>query len=169
MLEPDIVVLASAIIPNENRDLFELFRVPVNSDGFLVEAHAKLRPVDFASEGIFLAGLAHYPKSIDETIAQSAAAVSRALTLLSKDAITVGGAVAEVVDPEHCAGCLTCVRSCPYEVPKVKDGHAMIEPSQCHGCGVCAAECPAKVITLHHFTDRQIIEKATALLAETAA
>ncbi len=169
LLEPDMVVLASAILPNENRDLFELFRVPVNSDGFLVEAHAKLRPVDFASEGIFLAGLAHYPKSLDETIAQATAAVSRALVLLSKDAITVGGAVAEVVDPEHCACCLTCVRSCPYEVPKVMDGRAVIEPSQCHGCGVCAAECPAKVITLHHFTDMQIIEKATALFAETAA
>ncbi|MBF0379231.1 MAG: FAD-dependent oxidoreductase [Desulfamplus sp.] len=169
LLEPDIVVLASAIIPNENRDLFELFRVPVNSDGFLVEAHAKLRPVDFASEGIFLAGLAHYPKSIDETIAQSAAAVSRAVTVISKDSITVGGVVAEVADPDHCACCLVCVRSCPYEVPKVKDGHAFIEPVKCHGCGVCAAECPAKVITLHHFTDTQIIQKTTALFAPIAA
>ncbi|SLM28456.1 Predicted heterodisulfide reductase/ glutamate synthase fusion protein HdrL [Desulfamplus magnetovallimortis] len=169
LLEPDIVVLASAILPNENKELFELFRVPVNSDGFLVEAHAKLRPVDFASEGLFLAGLVHYPKSLDETIAQSTAALSRALVVLSKDVISVGGAVAEVADPQHCACCLVCVRSCPYEVPRVKEGHAFIEPARCHGCGVCAAECPAKVITLHHFTDPQIIGKATALFAESAA
>ena len=164
----DLLVLASAIIPNENRDLFELFKVPVNADGFLVEAHAKLRPVDFASEGIFMAGLAHYPKSLDESIAQAHAAASRAMTILAKDTITIGGVVAAVVDPDHCATCLICVRSCPYGVPKVKEGHAHIEPAECHGCGVCAAECPAKVITLQHFTDAQILAKAHALFTEVA-
>ncbi|MBU0969450.1 MAG: FAD-dependent oxidoreductase, partial [Proteobacteria bacterium] len=165
LLVADFVVLAAAILPNENRELFELFRVPVNADGFLNEAHAKLRPVDFASEGIFLAGLAHYPKAIDETIAQAKAAVSRAARILSQDSISVGGVVAQNLFPERCARCLVCVRSCPYGVPKIVDGHAFIEPALCHGCGVCAAECPAKVIGLNHFTDRQINEKAAALFA----
>ncbi len=165
-IRPDLLVLATAILPHENRELFELFKVPVNSDGFLVEAHAKLRPVDFASDGIFMAGLAHAPKSIDETIAQATAAASRALTILSRESIQVGGAVAHVRDPEHCACCLVCVRSCPYGVPAVRDGHAFIEPAQCHGCGICAAECPAKVITLQHFTDEQLLSKSDAYLCE---
>ena len=165
MIKPDVVVLASAVLANENKELFELFRVPVNHDGFLNEAHAKLRPVDFASEGIFLAGLAHYPKSIDETIAQAKAAVSRAACILSRDSISAGGVVAQNENPEKCARCLVCVRSCPYGVPRIKDGHAYIEPALCHGCGVCAAECPAKVILLNHFTDHQIVEKAKALFA----
>ena len=105
-LNPDLLVLAAAVLPNENKKLFELFKVPINAEGFLVEAHAKLRPVDFSSEGLFMAGLAHYPKSIDETIAQAQAAVSRACTILSKEAIWVGGVVAEV-NPERCAVCLT--------------------------------------------------------------
>ena len=162
----DLLILATAVLPNENRDLFELFKVPVNADGFLVEAHAKLRPVDFASDGIFMAGLAHGPKSVDETIAQATAAASRALTILSRESIQVGGVVAHVRDPDHCACCLVCVRSCPYGVPVVRDGHAVIEPAQCHGCGICAAECPAKVITLRHFTDEQLLSKSSAYLFE---
>ncbi|WDP91952.1 MAG: FAD-dependent oxidoreductase [Desulfobacter sp.] len=165
LLEPDALVLAAAVIPNENKELFDLFKVPINADGFLNEAHAKLRPVDFASEGIFLAGLAHYPKSLDESSAQGNAAASRAATVLSKDHILVGGVVAENSDPDKCARCLVCVRSCPYGVPRVVNGAAMIEPALCHGCGVCAAECPAKIITLNHFTDTQINEKAKALFA----
>jgi heterodisulfide reductase subunit A-like polyferredoxin len=163
---PDLLVLATAIVPHENRDLFELFKVPVNADGFLVEAHAKLRPVDFASDGIFMAGLAHGPKSIDEAIAQAMAAASRALTILSRESIQVGGMVAHVREPDHCACCLVCVRSCPYGVPVVRDGRAVIEPAQCHGCGICAAECPAKVITLQHFTDEQLLSKSNAYLFE---
>jgi len=164
-IRADMLVLAAAVAARENRELFEAFKVPVNEDGFLVEAHAKLRPVDFASEGIFLAGLAHYPKPIEETIAQARAAVSRAVTILSKDYILVGGVVAELKDPSRCACCLICVRSCPYGVPYVADGRAHINPAACHGCGVCAAECPAKVITLNHFTDEQIIAKEGALFA----
>ncbi len=165
LIKPDYIVLAAAVLPNENRELFELFRVPVNADGFLNEAHAKLRPVDFASEGIFLAGLAHYPKSVDEAIAQAKAAVSRAGRILSRDSILVGGVVARNMYPDKCARCLACVRSCPYDVPKILDGHAYIEPALCHGCGICAAECPAKLISLNHFTDQQIIEKSKALFA----
>ena len=162
-IQPDLIVLATGIVSNENRALFEHFKVPVNSDGFLVEAHAKLRPVDFASEGIFLAGLAHYPKPLEESIAQAKAAASRAMTILAKDALTVGGVVA-TVDTARCAVCLTCVRACPYGIPHIDEhSYAVIDPAQCHGCGTCAAECPGKAITLKHFTDEQLIAKSRAL------
>ncbi|NNF99167.1 MAG: FAD-dependent oxidoreductase [Desulfobacteraceae bacterium] len=168
LIQPDLVVLASAVLPNENKDLFEAFKLPINAEGFLIEAHAKLRPVDFASEGVFMAGLAHYPKSIDECIAQAKAAVSRAMTILSKDMIQVGGVVAEV-NPDRCAVCLTCVRTCPYNVPVIgEEGHAVIEPAECHGCGCCVSECPGKAITLKHFTDQQIIAKTVALFEKCA-
>ena len=165
-LNPDLLILAPAILPNENKKLFENFKVPVNAEGFLVEAHAKLRPVDFASEGLFLAGLAHYPKSLDESIAQARAAVSRVMNIVSKESIMVDSVVASVI-PERCAACLTCVRTCPYNVPKigVDEGYAIIEPVECHGCGICASECPGKAITLKHFTDEQINSKTDALFS----
>ena len=94
-IHPDLVVLASGITPAPNKRLFEKFKVPVNSDGFLVEAHAKLRPVDFSSEGIFLAGLAHYPKPLEESIAQAKAAVARAMTIISKDSAAVAKGLLE--------------------------------------------------------------------------
>jgi len=160
---PDLVVLATAIIPNPNKELFELFKVPVNGEGFLIEAHMKLRPVDFASEGLFMAGLAHYPKPIDESIAQAKAAVARSMTILGKENILVGGIVAEV-NPEKCVVCLTCVRTCPYGAPHIGDeGHAVIDPAECRGCGACVAECPGKAIALRHFTDAQIMAKEDAL------
>ncbi len=162
-LNPDLVVLASAILPNENKALFETFKVPTNAEGFLVEAHAKLRPVDFGSEGLFLAGLAHYPKSLDESIAQARAAVSRAMNIISKEGILVGGVVASV-NPDRCAACLTCVRTCPYGVPEIgEEGYVVIAPAECHGCGVCVSECPGKAISLQHFTDEQINAKTDAL------
>ena len=162
-LNPDLLVLATAVLPNENKDVFELFKVPINADGFLVEAHAKLRPVDFGSEGLFMAGLAHYPKPLDECIAQARASVSRVMTILSRDSIMVGGVVADV-NPDKCAVCVTCVRTCPYNIPYIgEEGHAVIEPAECHGCGCCVAECPGKAIELKHFTDEQIIAKTAAL------
>ena len=164
-LNPDLVILATAILPNENKELFELFKVPTNDEGFLIEAHMKLRPVDFASEGLFMAGLAHYPKPLDESIAQANAAVARAMTILAKKAIAVGGVVASVI-PERCAVCLTCVRTCPYGAPSIGDeGHAVIDVAECRGCGACVAECPGKAIVLQHFTDEQIIAKTDALFA----
>ncbi len=163
ILHPDFLVLATGVVPGDNRDLYEKFKIPVNADGFLVEAHAKLRPVDFASDGLFVAGLAHYPKPLEESIAQAGAAVSRAMTILSRDSLKVGGVVAEVT-PEKCAVCLTCVRTCPYNIPSIhEEGYAAIDPAQCHGCGACVAECPGKAITLNHFTDQQIMAKTDAL------
>ena len=166
LINPDLVVLASGITPGDNRALFEKFKIPVNAEGFLVEAHAKLRPVDFASDGLFVAGLAHYPKPLEESIAQARASVARAMTILSRDSLKVGGVVAEVT-PEKCAVCLTCVRTCPYAIPFIhEDGYAKIEASECHGCGACVSECPGKAIKLNHFTDQQIIAKTDALFEE---
>ncbi len=164
-IKPDIVILAAAILANENKKFFEIFKVPTNSDGFLVEAHAKLRPVDFGSEGLFLAGLAHYPKSLDESIAQARAAVSRTMNIVSKKGILVGGVVA-TVNSDRCAACLTCVRTCPYHIPRIgEEGYAVIEPAECHGCGICVSECPGKAISLQHFTDEQINAKTDALFS----
>ena len=164
-LAPDLVTLASAILPNPVKDLTEIFKVSLNNEGFLLEAHMKLRPVDFATDGIYLCGLAHYPKPIDESIAQAQAAAGRALTLLAKDTIKVGGVVA-VVQEELCAVCLTCVRVCPFRVPVIGErGAAEIDVTKCQGCGVCVSECPAKAISLQHFTDKQVLAKVHALAA----
>ena len=143
-----------------------MLKVPLNSDGFYVEAHMKLRPVDFAREGLYMCGLAHAPKLMDETISQAQAAVARATTLLAKDEIEVGGVIARV-DPELCAACLICVRACPYTVPVIgEDGSSVIDPAKCQGCGNCAAECPQRAIQLQHYRDVQLIAKVTALAEE---
>jgi heterodisulfide reductase subunit A-like polyferredoxin len=161
---PDLLVLSTATVPADTAELASMLKVPRTADGFFLEAHMKLRPVDFASEGLFLCGVAHSPKLIEESLSQASAAVSRACTILGKDQIQVGGVVS-VVDPEKCAACLTCVRVCPYNVPVInKDGVAEIEVAMCQGCGICASECPGKAIKLQHFTDEQILAKCDVLL-----
>jgi heterodisulfide reductase subunit A-like polyferredoxin len=172
-LEPDLLVLSNPIIPSEGSDkLASTCKTAVDGDGFFLEAHVKLRPVDFASEGLYMAGMAHYPKLLDETIAHAQAAASRASVVLSKTKLTVGGIVAQV-DPSLCVGCLTCVRVCPFDVPAIDAtiegggnivGAAFIEPTICQGCGSCVAECPAKAIQLLHYQDDQIMVKLDALL-----
>ncbi|MEW6335630.1 MAG: FAD-dependent oxidoreductase, partial [Thermodesulfobacteriota bacterium] len=144
VLQPDLLVLSQAVVPPEgSRELANVFKFPLSAEGFFLEAHMKLRPVDFASDGIYLCGLAHYPKTINETISQAEAAAARAAGILSRDTLLVGGVVA-VVEGERCAACLTCVRACPYEVPVVNvRGEAEIDIIKCKGCGTCAAECPA--------------------------
>ncbi|MCK4485627.1 MAG: FAD-dependent oxidoreductase [Desulfobacterales bacterium] len=162
VITPDLVVLASAIVPRDNASLARIYKLPLNEDGFFMEAHAKLRPVDFANEGIFLAGMAHYPKPIEESIAQAEAAASRACTILAHKERTLSGAVA-VVDPDLCGNCLTCVRTCPYGVPFInEESVAQIDADKCHGCGVCAAECPYQAITLASITTEQIMAKIDA-------
>jgi heterodisulfide reductase subunit A-like polyferredoxin len=163
----DVVVLSAATVGRpEHRALAEVLRVPMTSDGFFLEAHAKLRPVDFACEGVFLAGTAHSPKLIPETIAQALAAAGRAATILCQDILRAGGAVS-VVNRDRCAACLTCVRLCPYGVPRIEKGAAAIEPTACQGCGLCAAECPAGAITLECFTDQQMQAAVGGLFLET--
>ena len=165
VLKPDMLVLSQAIVPPEgSRELANIFKFPLSTEGFFLEAHLKLRPVDFASDGLYLCGLAHYPKTINETIAQAEAAAARAAGILSRDSLLVGGIVA-VVDGERCAACLTCVRVCPYEVPVVNvRGEAEIDIIKCKGCGTCAAECPARAIDLMHFTTGQLEAKVGALV-----
>ena len=171
-LQPDILVLSMPIVPRpETADVARLFKVPTDRDGFFLEAHVKLRPVDFTSDGVFMAGMAHYPKLLDETLIQAQAAAARAGRVLSRETLTAGSRVA-VVDPELCTGCLTCVRICPYGVPKIQAdltgvggivGAAFIEAAVCLGCGSCVAECPARAIQLMHYTDAQMKAKVAAL------
>jgi heterodisulfide reductase subunit A-like polyferredoxin len=171
-LNPDLLVLSEAIIPAEgSKELAELLKFSCTLEGFFLEAHVKLQPVDFPAEGIFLAGMAHYPKLLDETIAQAGAAAARAASILSKDQLEVGGVVA-VVEPTKCTACLTCVRICPFGAVQINpeltgvggiDGAAEITAAACRGCGLCPAECPAKAIQLQHFTDDQVLAKEEAL------
>jgi heterodisulfide reductase subunit A-like polyferredoxin len=163
-MSADAVILSAATLPEENDELAGLLKVPRNPEGFFIEAHVKLRPVDFASEGIYLCGTAHSPKLISESIAQAMAAAARAASFLSAKEVTVGGVVAEV-EPRLCAACLVCVRSCPYGVPRINESDVSeINEALCQGCGVCVSECPAKAIRLGHYTDDQIMIKVDALL-----
>ena len=164
-IDTDIITLASAIVPRDDNNVFSrLFKVALNQDGFFMEAHAKLRPVDFASAGIFVCGLAHGPKAIDEAISQAQATVSRACTILSHEEMMVGGAVADV-DPNLCAICLTCIRVCPFNVPTIdyENAVAKIDPGACQGCGICASACPNNAIQVRHYKDSQIIPKLMAV------
>ena len=172
-LKPDLLVLSMPAVPPEGaQELATRLKVPVDMDGFFLEAHVKLRPVDFAADGVFMAGMAHYPKFLDEAIVQAQAAASRAASILSQESMLASGQVA-IVDPAMCTGCLTCVRACPYDVPIISSDHigvggivgaAYVEPAICHGCGTCAAECPARAIQLMHYTDVQTLTKVDASL-----
>jgi heterodisulfide reductase subunit A-like polyferredoxin len=155
-LQPDLITLATAILPERDEALAQFFKVPVNDDGFYIEAHAKLRPVEFATDGVFFCGLAHYPKPIDESIAQAQAAASRAATLLARDTIHFSGTVA-LTDPMACSACAVCVSICPYSAPRFNDkGKAEINPALCKGCGLCVASCRSGAIRLKGFDDAQI-------------
>ncbi|MDR9458844.1 MAG: FAD-dependent oxidoreductase [Dehalococcoidia bacterium] len=164
LLEPDLIALSSAIRPQSDAAKFSSkLKLPLTQDGFYMEAHMKLRPLDFVNEGMYVCGIAHAPKSLSESISQARGAVSRAMTVLSKSHIIVGGVVSEV-DEGSCVACLTCVRSCPYNVPIINDkGVAYIEPAACQGCGICASACPRKAIKLRHYSDEQIIAKTAVL------
>ncbi|MBE9473984.1 MAG: FAD-dependent oxidoreductase [Chloroflexi bacterium] len=171
-IEPDLLILSTPVVPPQGiQELASRLKLSLDMDGFFLEAHIKLRPVDFAADGIFMAGMAHYPKFLDETIAQAQAAASRAAIILSQDTMLTNARVA-VVDPLLCVGCLTCVRICPYNVPQMKSdstgvgnilGAAFIEPAICHGCGSCVSECPARAIQLMHSKDVQTMAKLDAL------
>ncbi|MHC5060732.1 MAG: FAD-dependent oxidoreductase [Planctomycetota bacterium] len=163
---PDMLGLSAAMIPPADcEEVATAFKVPLNLECFFLEAHMKLRPVDFVSEGMFLCGICHGPKFIDESISQAKAVAARVVAILSKKVMTISGVISKV-DADKCAACLTCVRLCPYDVPViVAEGVAEIEPAMCHGCGICAAECPAKAIELMHYKDKQVIAKTKALFS----
>jgi heterodisulfide reductase subunit A-like polyferredoxin len=172
-LAPDLLVLSMPVVPADgNRALGSILKVPVDMDGWFLEAHVKLRPVDFTNDGIFLAGAAHYPKLLDETVVQAQAAAARATTILSRETLAAGGVIAQV-DPQTCVGCLTCVRICPFGVPLIQAeglgvggiaGIASIEPTICQGCGTCVGECPAHAIELTHYRHGQVEREVLSLL-----
>jgi heterodisulfide reductase subunit A-like polyferredoxin len=167
-IEADDVILSTGIEPDRdnNKRLSDMLKVPLNADGFYVEAHTKLRPVDFTTEGIFLCGLAHSPKYIDENISQARAAAARAATVLSKTVLDVSAQVSQV-DPQKCVSCMTCVTVCPYSAPFCnKDGKGQIEAAKCMGCGICASECPARAIQLNHFETDQFTVMIRQLFEE---
>ena len=177
-LQPDLVVLSMPVVPQADaHEVATRFKANIDADGFFLEAHVKLRPVDFATDGVYMAGMAHYPKLLDETMIQAQAAAARAARVLSRESLVAGGRVA-VVDESRCTACLTCVRICPFGVPRIEpdrvgvgglQGAAYIEAAVCQGCGSCAAECPAHAIQLMHYTDAQLTAKVGALLGNGMA
>jgi len=164
-IQADLLALSAGMRAADTDDVSSIMKFNRNPEGYFIEAHVKLRPVDMPSEGVFLCGTAHGPKLITETIAQAQAAASRATTFLAKDAIKLSAITAKV-DTEHCVKCLTCVRSCPFGVPQFNTDQMEIEINEalCHGCGVCTAVCPRQVIGLSYYEDNQLMCKIDALL-----
>ena len=161
LLKADLVSLATAIVPYKDEKLAQFFKIPMNENGFFVEAHAKLGPSQFATDGVFLCGMAHYPKPIDESVAQAQAAASRAITLLARKKIRVSGAIAQV-NFGSCSSCGVCIDVCPYSAPSfVKEGRfkgkAEINPVLCKGCGLCVASCRSGALNLKGFGEDQIL------------
>jgi heterodisulfide reductase subunit A len=168
-LPADVLVLATAIVPYpEAARLASVYKLPQDSDGFFQEAHVKLRPVDFSTDGLFMAGLAHYPKPIEESISQAGAAVARAVTVLSKTRIDLDS-IKAVVDPERCDGCALCLDVCPYQaisLEELGDGkrRVAINQAQCKGCGCCMATCPKLGVDVAGFSYRQLAAQVAAAL-----
>ena len=161
------MTLASAILPNKDEKQANFFKVPMNEDGFFIEKHAKLGPSVFSTDGVFLCGLAHYPKPIDESIAQGQAAASRAITLLARETIHTSGTIAETA-PTDCSSCGVCISLCPYSAPSFTEegyfaGKAEINPVLCKGCGLCVASCRSGAIRLKGFDNDQIFAQIFAL------
>ena len=166
-IDADLLSLAAAVIPSTStREMAGLFKVALSPDGFFKEAHVKLRPVDFATDGVYLCGMAHYPKFIQETINQAYGAAGRALTLLSHDLVTASGSVC-AVNEKMCMGCGACVEVCGYgalDLKKTKQGKKVtINPVLCKGDGLCNTICPTGAISLKHYTDEEIMAEIDAL------
>ncbi len=169
-IDADSVVLSAAIIPSAgSREAGRLFKVAFNPDGFFQEAHVKLRPVDFAADGIFLCGTDHYPKDITETISQAYGAAGRAVTLLSQDTVTASGSVCEVKEND-CISCGACITACTYGAIEFCDTpqgrKARVNPVLCKGDGLCNSKCPTNAIFLKHYTDEEVFGQIDAALHE---
>jgi heterodisulfide reductase subunit A len=165
-IDADIIALAAAIIPAAgSKEVSQLFKVPLGQDGFFQEAHVKLRPVEFAADGIYLCGIAHYPKLISEAISQAYGAAGRVLTLLSHDTVVASGSVCNV-DESKCMGCGACITACTYgavEFRETRQGKkAVVNPVLCKGDGLCNAKCPTGAIQLKHYTDEELFAQIDA-------
>nr|HID59630.1 CoB--CoM heterodisulfide reductase iron-sulfur subunit A family protein [Desulfobacterales bacterium] len=166
LIKSDFLNLATAIEPSGHEELASYFKLPLDDDRFFVEAHAKLRPVDFANDGLFVCGLAHHPKPIDESITQAMAAASRASVVLSKPSIKISPIVAQI-DSDRCIGCGLCAQVCSFggilmEEIEGKGYRAKNIQASCKGCGLCAASCPQRAVDMLHFRDRQILAAVSA-------
>jgi heterodisulfide reductase subunit A len=166
-IEADILTLATAIVPNKEEQLAQFFKVPMNDEDFFIERHAKLGPSEFATDGVFLSGLAHYPKPIDEAVAQGKAAASRAVALLAQGTVTTNGEVA-AIDPMMCSACGTCVSICPYSAPSFMAegrfaGKAEVNSALCKGCGLCVSSCRSGAIRLNGYDNDQIFAMIDAI------
>jgi heterodisulfide reductase subunit A len=175
-LDADLLVLSAAVVPSlGSQEIARLFKVPLSPDGFFQEAHVKLRPVDFAVEGVYTCGTAHYPKHISETISQAYGAAGRTVTLLSQDSVTASGAVCEVKEHD-CVACGACITACAYGAIEfretLKGKKAWVNPILCKGDGLCNAKCPTNAIVLKHYTDEEVfgqIDAAVPPMAEDPA
>ncbi|SDO84161.1 FAD-dependent oxidoreductase [Desulforhopalus singaporensis] len=167
----DNLSLSTGLIADTDstEELSMIFKLPRTADGYFLEDHVKLRPVDMPVPGFFVAGTAHSPKLIRESITQANAVSARAHTMLARDEINLGAGIAKV-DGTRCAACLVCVRACPFDIPFINaEGYSEIDPAKCHGCGVCASECPAKAIQLMQFEDDRILAKVEQLFERVIA
>jgi heterodisulfide reductase subunit A len=169
-IDADIIALAAAIIPSAgSKEVSQLFTLPLGQDGFFQEAHVKLRPVEFAADGVYLCGMAHYPKHITEAINQAYGAAGRVLTLLSHDTVIASGSVCEV-DEKKCMGCGACISACTYgaiEFRETRQGKkAVVNPVLCKGDGLCNAKCPTGAIRLKHYTDEELLAEIDAAAAD---
>jgi len=162
---PDLLVLSTGIVPGDGKRLADLYGLEVNPDGFFQEADSKWRPVDFIKEGIFMAGIAHSPRSITESIATAEAAAQRALRILSSDRLVSGGIVAQV---RHslCSLCERCIATCPYGARRQDDEEEkiVVDELMCQGCGSCAAICPNSASVVRGYSDQQVFEVIDAAL-----
>jgi len=164
-VEPDLVILSTGIRPHvDSEQIARILKLPRTHEGFFMEAHVKLQPVEFASPGIYLAGLAHSPRFISESVAMAKGAAQQAVKILCRETMTTPATVAQV-NPEICAACLVCVRFCPFEAPFINpDGVSEIKPAKCRGCGICVSGCPRRAITLKHATEDQINAEIDGIL-----
>jgi heterodisulfide reductase subunit A-like polyferredoxin len=164
-LHPDRVILSAGIVPQDNKPLAQLLKVPLNEDEFYAEAHVKLRPIDFSADGIFLCGLAHSPRFIEESILQAKATGARAATILSKKYLETIGNIAKVIS-RNCAGCQLCVEACPYDAISYDEEKKIVIVNEilCQGCGACSVVCPSGTSQQNTFTKRQIVSMIDACL-----
>ena len=162
-IRPDMLVLATAIIAPRENPVAQLFKVPINDDGFFVEAHVKLQPIDFSTKGVFVCGLAHAPKPVDEAVAQGLGAASRAATLLSQEKV-LGNAIVSEIDAQLCRGCQLCLKACPYQAISFFEDRVACEVNQaiCTGCGSCAVACPTGAASILHYDDEEVLTMVEA-------